>query len=229
MAKRTEFLQAYVDLEAHQDTFSDLSKAFQAEYEAAIFEAAKKRGCRTKVLKKAKEKIPEFELDTLLKEYRDKSNQIFEAFEKTRRELEGKANDFAAQCTVHLGGFKEVSRVSVYNYSTQTCSQTYAKVDAGLRTEGFRANFPEVAFEITPMGDPCDGFHLQWYAIEANVESFIDAEIIRRRPDKRTLREVIKYCLQHGANIRVLFPMLPFGVEQTLGLDYFGNDVPEKK
>lgn len=40
-----------------------------------------------------------------------------------------------------------------------------------------------------------------------------------------TLREFLKACWGNGLNPRVLSPMIPHGLEEKYGIDYFGNDI----
>ncbi|MEO8035469.1 MAG: hypothetical protein ABI837_13620 [Acidobacteriota bacterium] len=54
-----------------------------------------------------------------------------------------------------------------------------------------------------------------------------DVEILSRRPGP-SLKEQIRAALRRGANVRVLHPLLPYGIEEKLGLDMFGNDLPAR-
>ena len=51
----------------------------------------------------------------------------------------------------------------------------------------------------------------------------IGCEILKRKPTD--LKEWLKSCWKRGVNPRVMNPFLPHGIEEKLGLDYFGNDV----
>ena len=48
-------------------------------------------------------------------------------------------------------------------------------------------------------------------------------EVIRRK-NSLPLREWVKLCWKRGVNPRVYQPFLPSGYEESVGLDYFGND-----
>jgi len=50
-------------------------------------------------------------------------------------------------------------------------------------------------------------------------------EVIRRK-SSLPLREWVKSCWKRGVNPRVYQPFLPTGYEESVGLDYFGNDRP---
>lgn len=61
------------------------------------------------------------------------------------------------------------------------------------------------------------------YEIWAQADP-ITLAVARRRPP-RPLREAVKSMLLRHCNPRVVFPFLPHGYEQSVGLDYFGNDL----
>ena len=43
-----------------------------------------------------------------------------------------------------------------------------------------------------------------------------------------SLRDEVQWLLQHGCDPRVIHPFLPWGYEERVGLDAFGNDVPKQ-
>ena len=54
-----------------------------------------------------------------------------------------------------------------------------------------------------------------------------DIQLLNRKPPM-PLREWLKACWKRGVNPRVLNPYLPHGLEEKLGIDYFGNDAVPK-
>jgi len=97
---------------------------------------------------------------------------------------------------------------------------TYAKRAAQFRADnaqhhGLRAEVR--AIENDP--NQADGF-----AVFANTTP-VGWEMVRRRPGQ-TLREWLKACWASGTNPRVFNPYLDPDLEDRLGIDYFGNDIP---
>jgi len=67
------------------------------------------------------------------------------------------------------------------------------------------------------------GIVLRDVGVFANVDA--DGwDVIRRRPGV-PLRDWIRSCWRRGVNPRVYNPFLPYGLEERMGLDYFGGEV----
>lgn len=66
----------------------------------------------------------------------------------------------------------------------------------------------------------------QGYGVYTNTTE-IGWDMIQRRPGP-SLKEWIKSCWKAGTNPRVYNPFLPYGIEEKLGLDYFGNEIQQK-
>lgn len=56
----------------------------------------------------------------------------------------------------------------------------------------------------------------------------LNREILKYKPSM-SVRDVVKMCWKKGVNPRVYYPLLPYGFEEKVGLDYFGNDIKEKQ
>lgn len=61
------------------------------------------------------------------------------------------------------------------------------------------------------------------FEVWTSVRTRVDVEILKRRPGP-SLREQIRQCWARGVNPRVFNPWLPVGLEEKLGLDYFGGE-----
>lgn len=62
------------------------------------------------------------------------------------------------------------------------------------------------------------------YEVWAGLASEVDVQILKLRPGP-SLRDWLRACWKRGVNPRVYNPYLPVGLEEKLGLDYFGNEV----
>lgn len=69
---------------------------------------------------------------------------------------------------------------------------------------------------------------LATFHIWVDVEDECDAQIIKQCP-VLTLREQVKACWKAGIQPRVYAPFLPHGYEESVGLDFFGNEVKKEK
>lgn len=84
--------------------------------------------------------------------------------------------------------------------------------------------------EVRPVGEPSRcayGIVHQDYGVFADVDETGWA-LVDYKPDV-PLRDWVKGCWKRGVNPRVYNPFLPHGLEEKLGLDHFGNDLPERK
>ncbi len=64
------------------------------------------------------------------------------------------------------------------------------------------------------------------YDLWVGVEEQLDLEILKRQPVGWTLREWVKQCWSRGLNPRVYQPFLPWGYEESVGMDQFGRERP---
>jgi hypothetical protein len=114
---------------------------------------------------------------------------------------------------------------STYN-SQGWSARKYACAEAEGRADEARRHGVEVRVRTGGGEDgrePAEGrahFH-----VEVLVASAVDVEVLRRRPGM-PLRDWLKGCWGRGVNPRVYDPFLPVGLEERLGIDYFGNDLP---
>lgn len=65
------------------------------------------------------------------------------------------------------------------------------------------------------------------FKVMVKVHGEEDIQLLNRKPTM-SLREWLKACWKRGVNPRVLNPYLSHGLEEKLGIDYFGNDLVSK-
>ena len=126
-----------------------------------------------------------------------------------------------------------IRSASSYDFHTQGFgAEKYARGTVELAALGARALGLEVTVESDDPPPPpkyyrSDTPERRW-AARAHVEDpAIDVEIILARP--LALREWVRQCWKMGVNPRVYNPYLSVGYEEKVGLDYFGNDLKEKR
>jgi hypothetical protein len=116
-------------------------------------------------------------------------------------------------------------RVSASTYHTQGFGASrYAKAEAEQQAD--QARLSGVPVEVRPVGKPRTdrwGVQYQDYGVFAPTNA-VGWEMLRLRPGP-SLREWIRGCWARQVNPRVYNPWLPAGLEDRLGLDYFGNDL----
>ena len=114
------------------------------------------------------------------------------------------------------------------SYSTQGFGAgRYAQASAEMSADVARQfNIPVEVRRIEPTrytkeyGLPVGGCWEVYVRADA-----ITCEVLRRKPGP-TLLESVRLCWKRGVNPRVFNPYLPFGYEEKVGLDFFGNEVP---
>jgi len=111
-------------------------------------------------------------------------------------------------------------RVYVSSYSTQGFGAGhYAKSCAEDHADHARHHGVEV--EVRREGGDTRGS--ECFAVYVKLGPR-DLALLEQKPGP-SLRDWLKACWKRGANPRVLNPFLPHGLEERLGIDYFGNDV----
>lgn len=107
-------------------------------------------------------------------------------------------------------------RRSLLRFGSQTNPRSYASGSA-----------VSLALELAEHGVPTRVRELpEGFVVEVQVAEQIDVEILRRAPSRLSFREWLRGILRRGLNPRVMIPGLPWGVEEKLGLDHFGDDLP---
>jgi hypothetical protein len=228
---RSHFLelhQKYVELD---ESWSRVRNDLQAAYTEKRAELAK--------LMFPKKKLPQKQLSELDYErwptyllqrpYLDEWSRYGQEIECERRWLRHQLSRLAVEAAVHRGSRRvELDRVWLSSYSTQGWGmQKYARSAAELRVAE-AAPYCEARILEDVSNSVLDGKpRLHAYIVMVLVEHELDAEIVRKKPGMG-LRDWLKWCWKNGVNPRVYNPFLPHGLEEKLGITYFGDDVKEK-
>jgi hypothetical protein len=165
--------------------------------------------------------------------YKTEVDAAYEARKIDLKAIDDRLSDLAESAELRVGTeLVSYYRSYVSTYATQgNGCVSYARNAAEMTAQqprfyGVDARVAPVEFEKK---DPPVRFGTSrgifYFEVSIQVESSLDAEIIRRRPGP-TLRDELKMALKIGINPRVLNPFLPHGIEEKLGLDYLGNDLP---
>ena len=112
---------------------------------------------------------------------------------------------------------------SASDFSSQTRPKEYAKCWASLYAVGAErlGLTTEVRHEIREFKDK--GLRLDRYEVWVNSTLPAGKCIVEHR--QLPLRDKLKFILQNNCNVRVFYPLLPYGTEEKLGLDDRGNDI----
>lgn len=115
---------------------------------------------------------------------------------------------------------------SDYEFSTQTDPTRYSQCRARLYAEaalrlGLKVDVRRVGLLNYARRD-VSGTYEVW----VNSTVPVGKAIVDYR--QLGLRDRLQFILRNTCNVRVFYPMLPYGLEEKLGLDAWGNDVKEK-
>jgi hypothetical protein len=245
---REAFLAAQAAIRALRDEDDALRASLEAEAAATVRDAALLQVPRVRKTPKAQEKLRASVLadraaacalvpdvaDAAWAQARDAYDTAYEAIAARREVLEAQLRDAAAAATVEPGeGWLPYARVYCSSYSTQGYGASgYAQRDAEMQADAVRSHGIEatVTHEIGEALVPAPGPfghtyhpHESW-VVAVRVASEVDVAILKEKP-RPPIKEIIRGILKRGGNPRVLFPLLPWGAEAKLGLDYFGNDL----
>lgn len=145
-----------------------------------------------------------------------------------------KAAGAAAVVAPSSGVWSVFRTVSDNEYRSQPAARKYARVDAELRAAdlkalGFEAHIAERVQQWEGRDWRGRSFPMSMtdFVVWTNADP-VTVEALHHK-DGMTLRDAVKFCWKNGANARVIFPMLPEGYEEKVGIDYFGNDVSKRR
>lgn len=193
---------------------ADVRRGVLDDYHAALkvrWDAKRKR--RAFDVRAAETLLGE-ELEAFMQPFRERAAALVAAIEKRRDAIEDELHELAP--SIDLTPDPDVR--SVYastdtgSYSTQTSPDRYAKAMAEMMRREAAAHVSDARVEANPFG----------YTITVPLDT-VRVEALKRR-DGMTTREFLKCCGELGVNPRVYKPMLPHGLEERLGLDYFGRE-----
>ena len=132
------------------------------------------------------------------------------------RTLKDEIKDLATQAKIKLSDtMHKVHSVYHSTYSSQPGYHKYAHASAKLWM--LDREKLGIKFELRSTDN---GFEV-W----AGVKDDVDITILTEMVGLMTIKEWVKSCWKMGTNPSVLCPFLPAGLEENLGIDYFGNDI----
>lgn len=191
---------------------------------------------REEIIGEAKEKYPRRKIDTLSKAV---TLLGYDYVQSKKIPYQNIQNEVSSQCKQALEAIEPLikdlaNRAEIEHSEVPLCFQTvheslYLSQGFGAKTyaEGhakqakIHVESQGVRAEVVVEGTSSRGGGV--FKCMAYVKEDVDLEIIRLR-DTVTLREWIKACWKMGTNPRVYQPFLPVGLEEKLGIDYFGGD-----
>jgi len=149
-----------------------------------------------------------------------------EVYRPAEKALEEKLDAIARECLPdHTLELNHVSTVYSGSYASQGYGcEKYTREAAEHQAE--RARFNGFKAELRKVGTP---FRDKWGITYQDWGVFVDCstagwELLKRRP-AQSLKDWMKACWGRGVNPRVYNPFLPYGIEEKLGIDYFGHDL----
>ena len=160
------------------------------------------------------------------------NSKIYDHFFKQQEKTEERLREIAKNLNVpQTNDWIEARRVHVSSYSSQGFGAAkYAK--------GNCENFCQKAIFYglkTKIEEENGGKHIDRYGIDYGLEfvAYINTNDLGLRilefKEELDLKEWMKSCWRNGSNPRVYSPFLPYGLEEKLGIDFFGNDVINQK
>lgn len=163
--------------------------------------------------------------DEFTKPYQERVNAVYEEVRKKKESLNKTLEELAQQIEIYNSA-DEVTTYSTYHeysYHTQGYgARTYAKGQADM--DAAKCYMIGINSAVVTRNDEHNEKEM---VFECRVTTTrIETEVLRYKVGCLTLRDCIKLCLQRCLNPRVYWPMLPWGLEEKLGLDMHGNDIP---
>jgi len=156
------------------------------------------------------------------------TKQVGDTYFAQQKAIKDMLDDLAEKAEVHPGEEWNLSRsVSNTDYNTQGFgADRYARasVEQGLPVAamyGLEAEIRVRYLRDSPTWKGSPKTNVTYYEMWVKA-SPLDIEILKRKPGL-TMKEWIAACWRAGTNPRVYNPFLPHGLEEKLGVDYFGN------
>ena len=201
----------------------NLAEQLTAEFTAKVIEEARKAKPRKKIdtFSQAASVLGYECVDFMKVSYQQTQDEVVTQCRKALEALEPLIQDLADKAEIKHSlvplCFLEVheSQYLSQGFGAKTYAEGHAK-QAKMHVE-FNGVQAEVVFEE---GASRGGSSFKCMAY---VESDVDIEILRIRKTL-PLKDWMKACWKMGTNPRVYQPMLPVGLEEKMGIDYFGND-----
>jgi len=233
----TRLLSLYEHLERKRWILSGMNGVYNTAYHAEIAAEYKKLHPRRKYnFIKAKAAMPEV-VDHIYDKWNERGYRITKALIEKLDVLKLKMEDlseeitlepadhFTKYATVHTSAYG--SQTDAGGYTKKSCELLVAKAEMYGIEAHITSHLKTMVHEI-----PCRGGHqfggvstYGYFNVWVNLDP-IGVRILKSKPGL-TLRETVKWYLQHGRNPRVYMPMLPYDFEAKNGLDRFGNDIEQ--
>lgn len=163
--------------------------------------------------------------DAFLKPYQDRANEAYQNVKQQKESL----NKQLEQLTQEIQIYNSPTDVTVYSthcessyltqgYGARIYAQGQAEMDAA-KCYMIGINSGVVIRE--------DEYNKREMIFDCRVTTTaLETEVLRYKVGQLSIRDCLKLCLQRCLNPRVYWPMLPWGLEEKLGLGMRGEDLP---
>jgi hypothetical protein len=222
---RFMFKQSLADRERILQKKSELFVEYSQENTSqAIEKLLQNRGLKKGSVDNRIKKLPAGMFDAWKKRRGDRFNSQLKAITDKLKLINERLCSESLNCSIRtapidMKAYFCFGEVWLSTYANQTSPSTYANGAAALLMEKAKKLGIQTATVTTTN---------KTILVLVGVASTVDLEILKSRPEL-SLRDWAKTLMKAGCNIRVFQPFLPHGIEQKLGLDYFGNDLPAKE
>jgi hypothetical protein len=223
-----QFAATLAEKRTYEESFYARGQELQAEFTAKL-KTAWKKACGRKRFDSAKaaKLLPDYE--AIRAPFQAKADEMIAERGGRVKALDSALDQLAERATLPLTAeLQRIDSVHVESYRSQGYgAEKYASGDAEsiadkARFYGLNVEVRRVATEYQSSftGKP---FFLVAFEVWANTNE-TGAEILRRKAGP-PLRDVLAAYWKRGVNPRVIYPFLPWNLEEKLGVDYFGNFV----
>lgn len=176
--------------------------------------------------KKRAERLEEWEVAIIRDQFMRQYAPRYEQLQSEKRWVKHEVTRLAEQLRPESGEqWLELTRT--YPHHTQGFgADRYGEGDAQVYASEREGLGVEVRVRKVTEGEPrrdrwgSDASYRYWI-VEALVRDEVDVEILRAH--NADMAMWLAACWKRGVNPRVLLPGLPHGLEEKLGVDYFGN------
>ncbi len=166
-------------------------------------------------------------LQALRTEFQARVNTLFEQHQAQLKTIDATLASLAETLPVWTNGtLRKAMIASAHTFMSQGYGASrYADRQAQMIAD--KARYHGLTAEVRPEGTARTenrwGITYQDYAVWVNTDE--DGWELLRRKAEVPLKEWLRLCWKRGVNPRVYDPFLRPGLEEELGIDYFGNDV----
>lgn len=215
---------------ALQDEIWQVKKQASADYAQAIAIEARARGCKSKDPAKQFEVIGEDDRQLFEMLYRQDAEAEVEQLESKLKKLYEMLGRVRASIRVESGS-QVVTWEHINQHGSSRLSSNYQEAEADLMMFAAQRHYPELKWEMQSIR-----------RTRSYVDSGTPSVVVRLRDERMrngfapkrevlgavSVKEQARFYLKRACNLRCINPFLPYGIEAKLGMDYWGNDIPEK-